>query len=206
MREQSRPEDSAAQVAPSTDGARGENDPWADVDAAASAIARGPRELHYRKTLLSDGARVHAVLTDVTQANIGAATKWLALFKIHDVESIRPSDRNNIGRLILRSWNPPRGRFLSYQHALAIDWKAIVGFPLDAVPKGYGPRGVLGAFLLNVIVLAETRVVARVMDAKERKWKPTPPSEHYSVITKLMSRVGGTPPRILQRVEERRKK
>lgn len=170
------------------------SDSFAAEDACAADLEAAEREPHYRDALLPAGAYVEASFVSVTERNIvGGAPKWLAIFRIHTV--LPPHEHLLAGGLILRSWNPPSGRWLSPRHALAADWEAVVGCPLRTLPRRYTASALLGAAFRGVTVKAVTRVVDSYHDPKTRTTKPQPP---YSVIDRLLGRTAGTP-RLLQR-------
>jgi hypothetical protein len=172
---------------------------WAEEDAVLDAIEKAEKSLpDYRDTLLPEGEIVEVRFVSAAASNIGVASKWMLLFKI-----VMP-DRF-AGKVILGSYNPPRGPFLSTRHALYADWLAVVGRPLRSLPKRLSPEALLASFLRDCQVRAKTCVVNRRMDQKLRKWVETPKSEHYSRIDFLVTRTSGTP-RALQHRKRREKK
>jgi len=169
---------------------RESSDEWREIDDAIRAADADAKRLppHYRQTRLPDGAVVRATYIDVEVGNVGGREKWLARFRIveGDLE----------GAVLLRAYNPPRPGWLSPQHALSLDFRAVTGLPPQPIPKR-APRAILGAFLKGVVVEARTALVMRRMDRKRREWVSTPEGHWYSVIDSLVGLVAGTP-RILQ--------
>lgn len=175
--------DQEPQVDDDTAQATGDAD-WADADAFLAATDRAEEEVpDYRGILLPEGAQIVVALTSVEVANIGAATKWLAMFRLVD----------DPGKVILRSYNPPRGPLLSRNHALYGDWQSVVGRPLRALPKRFTAKGVIRAFAADCHLRASTRVVNRQMNRSTKRWETTPLTSHYSVIEKFIGVEGGTP-------------
>ena len=168
-----------------------------DVEKAESKLPP-----YYRDTLLPPGALVVVSWRDVEVGNIAGAEKWFSLSEILECPDLEPHHAEELrGHVLLRSYNPPKRRWLARNHALFQDWQAVTGRPLKTVPKR-SPRAILGAFLKDVQVLAKTRIVNRRMDRESREWVTTPKEEWYSVIDHIVKLEAGCP-RVLQ---ERRKK
>lgn len=178
---------------------RKERDLDEEIDGAIADMERLEQTLppYYRDTLLPHKTVVIVAYLDVEKANIGDAEKWLATFKIVGCPDHPELEGEAFGKTLLRSWNPPRRGWVSPQHALAQDFLAVTGRRLRTIPRR-PPRAIVGSFLADCQVLAETRVVARRMDRKERRWIPTHPDEHYSAIGRLVKLCAGCP-RVLRR-------
>jgi len=177
-----------------------------EMDSFLEAAEKAELELppHYRDTLLPDGAQAVVALRQVEVGSIAGAKKWFALFEILECPDLEPDHEADLrGRTLLRSYNPPRRKWLSQNHELYLDWKAVTGRSLKTIPD-WSPRTILSTFLKDVQVLAKTRVVNRRMDHQARKWIPTPEEDWYSVIDRIVKRTAGWP-RVLQQRKKPRK-
>jgi len=169
---------------------------WSDIDAAIQdALVRSAKRDHYSQTLLPDNAVVSVAFRDVEVGIVGGKSRWLLMFEITNT---LPVDQSFIGRPLLRAYNAPQHEWLSPNHHLLLDWKAVTGLKPRAIPLKRSPRTVLGMFLRNCEVEATTHVVNRRMNPKTKRWESTPADTHYSVISKLGRPVLGCP-RVLQR-------
>jgi hypothetical protein len=181
-----------------------DEDSWRQVDAAIDAAAAQERSLppSFRHTRLPDGCIVSVTLEDVIEKNVSGCDKWWAVFRIMEARGDPEAAAEASGRLILRSWNAPRrGTWLSPRHALAMDYLAVVGRPLQSIPR-HPPRAIVGAFLRGVVVEARTHLVTKFMDREARKWAGAPGSEHYSIVDKLLKLEAGTPRVLLRKAPE----
>jgi hypothetical protein len=183
----------AAQAKAPTEKKPKKEKPPPEEDVFLSELEAVAAEPHYRDTLLPDGALVEVIFRSVAENTIvGGARKWLTLLDVHQVPA--PHDQLVGGGVILRSWNPPRGRYLSPWHALYADWLAVVGRPIRTLPRRFTGNALLRSFLTGtrgaVIVKARTRVVTEYHDPRT---KTTVRQERYSVIDCFLGRSAGTP-------------
>ena len=132
-----------------------------------------------------DGTRFDAAYLRTELAWVGGKkAKFAVWFAVLDADE-RPD-----GRCLVRFYNPPRaGRYLARSHAMYGDFAAVTGLGAWKVPK-VSPAALVGVWLKGCIVELET-----VLSPQEpRARAATPRHRHYSVISRIVGRIAGTPP------------
>jgi hypothetical protein len=177
------------------EGADLETPDWSEADAAIRASEREEKRLppYYRHTRLPDGAIVRAILSSVEIGNVSGRDRLMLLFRIIDAGAVKDAG----GLTILRSYGIPKPGWVSPNHHLAIDYRAVTGLKCPPVPKKNRLTAFVGTFLKGVEIEALTRLVHRRMDRESRGWVNTAEEDWYSLIDRILEVTAGCP-RVLQ--------